>query len=178
MSEQVTHAVVLDKEPTYDAHVRVHLYTRHMGKISARATSARKITAKLGPHLEPLMVSMIQFAERGHLPQLTDAVQVATLPRERLDALRIVQALAPEHEPDPELWSLLISPREVTNGRVLAVLGYDPLFAKCEWCGRDPELFSLSQPVFMCAPCRAEFGRGHDCVPVSGGGMVSEENES
>ena len=79
MIEQVTEAVVLDKEFTYDAHVRVHLFTKECGKIVAKATSARKITSKLGPHLEPLLVSTVRYVQQRGLPQLIDALRVSRL---------------------------------------------------------------------------------------------------
>lgn len=165
MLEQVTDAVVLDKEFTYDAHVRVHLFTKECGKIMAKATSARKITSKLGPHLEPLCISTIQFVQKNHLPQLTDAYRKDMLPHASLPALRMVRALAPEFEPDPELWALLAGGSADPRG-VLAVLGYDPLFASCEWCGGPPAHFSLKTILFVCSSCIGNAGSAYDCVAI------------
>lgn len=165
MLEQVTDAIVLDKEFTYDEHVRVHLFTKECGRITAKATSARKITSKLGPHLEPLCVSTIQFVQKNYLPQLTDAYRKEKLPFACLPALRMVRALAPEFEPDLDLWALLSS-GSADPRRVLAALGYDPLFASCEWCGGPPAHFSLKTLLFVCSSCIGNCGSAYDCVLI------------
>ncbi len=165
MFQVVTDAIVLDKEFTYDAHVRVHLFTKECGKIVGKATSARKITSKLGAHLEPLALSAVQFVQKNHLPQITDALAKRRLPPEAMPVLRMVRMLAPEYEPDQELWALLAG-ESPSPSRVLAVLGYDPLFASCEWCGKPPSHFSLKTLFFVCAGCVPRCGASYDCAAL------------
>ncbi len=165
MIEVVSEAVVLDKEFTYDAHVRVHLFTKECGKMVARATSARKITSKLGPHLEPLTVSIVKFVQQRGLPQLTDALRTGLLPHKAMPLVRMVSALAPEGEPDLELWELLTG-LDGTVRRALSVLGYNPEFASCEWCDGRPDNFSLRTLFFVCDGCLPRAGASYDCMAI------------
>ena len=165
MIEQVTEAVVLDKEFTYDAHVRVHLFTKECGKIVAKATSARKIASKLGAHLEPLSVSTVRYVQSRGLPQLIDALRSSRLPLAAMPVVRTVRALAPEGEPDAELWAVLADPAADVRA-ALCVLGYDPTFASCEWCGGAPDHFSLKTLFFVCHGCVPRAGVSYDCVAV------------
>lgn len=163
MLEQVTEAIVLDKEFIGDLHARVHLLTKSMGRITAKATSARKITSKLNAHLEPLTVSTIRLVQKNHLPQVIDALRKDTLPFEALPAIKIVKELATEYEPDPALYAALRAPhtgKKQVYG-LLSLLGYDPQFAECLGCGKPPTHFSLSALSFVCGQC---FTRSGDCV--------------
>ncbi len=164
MLEQVTQAIVLDKEFTTDAHVRVHLFTKDSGKILAKAVSARKITSKLGAHLEPLSVSTVRFVQKNHLPMLIDALRFDKLPLASLMNARIVRELAPEWEPDEELWALLSEKVPPAPQALLAVLGYDPTFAACEWCGGSPDYFSFRTQLFLCTSCLPQRASPADCV--------------
>lgn len=161
--EQVTEAIVLDKEFTYDAHARVHLFTQSMGRVMVKVTSARKITSKLNAHLEPLNIITVRLVQKNHLPQVTDALRKNKLSFDALPALRIVKELAAEYEPDAALYTALIHPRqgkEHTRG-LLSILGYDPRYAACVGCGRPPTHFSLSALSFVCEECFTEAG---NCV--------------
>lgn len=164
MLEQVTQAIVLDKEFTTDAHVRVHLFTKDAGKIMAKAVSARKITSKLSAHLEPLSISTVRFVQKNHLPMLIDALRFDKLPLTSLMNARIVRELAPEWEPDEELWALLSAKVPPAPQALLAVLGYDPTFAACEWCGGAPDYFSFRTQLFLCAGCLPHYASAADCV--------------
>jgi recombinational DNA repair protein (RecF pathway) len=164
MLEQVTQAIVLDKECTTDAHVRVHLFTKDAGKIVAKAVSARKITSKLGAHLEPLSVSTVRFVQKNHLPMLIDALRFDKLPLTSLLNARIVRELAPEWEPDEELWEALSAKVPLTPSTMLAILGYDPTFAACEWCGGSPDYFSFRTQLFLCVRCVPQYAAVADCV--------------
>ncbi len=164
MLEQVTQAIVLDKEFTTDAHVRVHLFTRDAGKIVAKATSARKIASKLGPHLEPLSISTVRFVQKNHLPMLLDALRFDKLPLISLPNARIVRELAPEWEPDHELWEMLAAKKPSSPAAMLALLGYDPTFAACEWCAAPPDWFSFRTQLFICARCLPHYATPADCV--------------
>ena len=155
MLEQVTEAIVLDKECIGDAHVRVHLFTKSMGRIIAKATSARKITSKLNAHLEPLNIITVRLVEKNHLPQVTDALRKDKLPFKVLPALMIVKELAAEYEPDAALFTALSAPLKDRQNlrRLLSILGYDPQLAECVGCGKPPAYFSLSMLSFVCEQC-------------------------
>lgn len=163
MLEQVTEAIVLDKEYIGDAHARVHLLTKSMGRITAKATSARKITSKLNAHLEPLNISTVRLVQKNHLPQVIDALRRDTLSFDALPAMKIVKELAAEYEPDAALYAALCVPHAGTQQvrRLLSLVGYDPQFAECVGCGKPPTHFSLSALSFVCERC---FTRGGDCV--------------
>ncbi|MEK7212689.1 MAG: recombination protein O N-terminal domain-containing protein, partial [Patescibacteria group bacterium] len=51
MQEYLSEAVVLDAVPNGDLDLRVHLFTKKFGKLTAKVKSARKITSKLAGHL-------------------------------------------------------------------------------------------------------------------------------
>lgn len=163
MLEQVTEAIVLDKEFIGDAHARVHLLTKSMGRITAKATSARKITSKLNAHLEPLTVSTVRLVQKNHLPQVIDALRKDTLPFDALPAMKIAKELAAEYEPDAALYAALRTPHlgKQPIRRLLSLLGYDPQFAECVDCGKPPTHFSISILAFVCGQCCT---RGGDCV--------------
>jgi len=164
MLEQVTQAIVLDKECIKDADIRVHLFTKDSGKILAKAISARKITSKLGAHLEPLSISIVRFVQKNHLPMVIDALRFKKLSLASLVNTRIVRELAPEWEPDEELWNLLQNEVPPTPSTLLAALGYDPTFAACEWCGGAPHYFSFRTQLFLCGNCALSRARVEDCV--------------
>ena len=163
--EQVTEAVVLDKEFAGEAHARVHLFTKDWGRVVAKATSARKMVSKLGPHLEPLMVTTVRLLQKNHLPQAVDALRTGKLPFSALPGLRLVKALALEYEADQALWEAVRHPERAENHAraILSILGYDPQFAACAWCGEKPHYFSLQALSFSCSACLPQAG---ECVSV------------
>lgn len=162
--EQVTEAIVLDKEWSGEAHARVHLFTKDWGRVVAKATSIRKITSKLGAHLEPLNIVTVRLIQKNHLPQAVDALRVDKLSFKAFPGLRLVKELALEYERDYALWKIarypVDSPSRYVNN-ILAVLGYDPQFAACAWCERAPTDFSFSALAFVCGACLPGAG---DCV--------------
>lgn len=165
MLEIVGEAIVLDKEWIGEAHARVHLFTKDWGRVTARAVSARKITSKLGAHLEPLNVITVRLIQKNHLPQAVDALRTDKLSFNEFSGLRLVKELALEYEQDNGLWEILRhparSPRYARN--ILAILGYDPRFAACAWCEQAPGYFSFGGLSFACAACLPRAG---DCVMI------------
>lgn len=164
MLEQVTEAIVLDKEWSGEAHARVHLFTKDWGRVVAKATSVRKITSKLSAHLEPLNIVTVRLIQKNHLPQAVDALRTGKLSFDAFPGLRLVKELALEYERDHALWEIVRypaggPPRYIQN--ILAVLGYDPQFASCAWCGQAPAHFSFNALSFACGACLPGAG---DCV--------------
>lgn len=159
MLEIVTEAIVLDKEWQGEQDARTHLFTKDLGRVLAKATSARKITSKLNPHLEPLNRVIVRLVQKNHLPQLVDAVRSERLPIVMLAPLRAVKELAAEYEQDAELWAAFHQRAPLKD--VLRILGYDPRFAQCEECGAPPMHFSFTHHAFVCDRCLSRAG---DCV--------------
>jgi len=151
MQEYLTDAVVLNKIPNGDLDTRYVLFTRRFGKLTAKAKSARKITSKLAPHLEPGTLSAVRLIEKNGL-QVVDALKKESLvlPIRELHLLGEVLA---EAEPEKGIWASL------TNGKlrwpeILKVLGWDPGQAQCAMCGTaTPEYFDYRSQDFFCADC-------------------------
>lgn len=169
MLESFVEALVLDRRETGEYDTLVDLYTKERGKITARAKSARKITSKLSPYLEPLNLIQARVLEGSEHPagrasfQIVDALGVERFPLtpQNLRLAALVDQLTFELDPDPRLFHVLresFAGREGTAAptpRVLAVLGYDPAHAGCALCGRAPEHFLPADAAFYCATCAA-----------------------
>lgn len=169
MLESFVEALVLDRREAGEYDTLVDLYTRERGKITARAKSARKITSKLSPYLEPLNLIRARVLEGGENPagrasfQIVDALGAERFPLtpQNLRLAALVNQLTFELDPDPRLFHILresFAGREGTTARyrdVLAVLGYDPTHAECRTCGKAPELFSPADMAFYCGACAA-----------------------
>lgn len=178
MTESFIEALVLDRREAGEYDTLVDLYTKEKGKITARAKSARKITSKLSPYLEPLNLIQARVLEGGENPagrasfQIVDALGAERFPLtpQNLRLAALVNQLTFELDPDPRLFHVLRESfagpvpygtgagREGTAARyqgVLAVLGYDPTHAECGACGKAPELFSPADMAFYCGACAA-----------------------
>src|SRR3989344_3765896 len=121
MVEVTAEAIVLDKEDLGEYDSRVFLYTKELGKISAKAVSLRKITSKLAGQVEPLnqvavrLISRDNFGARSNY-NLIDALateagwanQPEDLKRKALSVLNFVKNAVPDGNPDQELWDLLL----------------------------------------------------------------------
>ncbi len=155
MLEQVTDAIVLDKEWHGEANARVHLFTKEWGRITVKATSARKITSKLGAHLEPLTIATVRLVQKNHLPRVIDAVRRDKLSFNEFAGVWLIKELAAEYEPDPALWAVARNPARFTHyaRAIMGVLGYDPQCAACVRCGGAPAHFSTRMLSFVCNKC-------------------------
>ncbi len=150
----MTDAIVLRKEPFREQDGRYVLFTEQFGRISGKATSSRKITSKLAPHLEPGTVSRVRFVEKNGT-QIVDALTIARIPVPPTELSTLAQIL-PDVQPEPELWAML---REsgFSWRRILAVLGWDPEGAVCARCGaRTVSHFHLPRQEFFCASCASK----------------------
>ena len=155
MKEYFTEAIVLDKEPSGDFDARVHLYTKELGRVVGKVTSARKITSKLNAHLEPLNIIDVRIVNKNNF-QIVDALRKNRLPPKFLNIVRLIKELTAENDPDYSLWSLLMILGQQNEPRlslVLANLGFAPESASCENCGVSPEFFSPKELIFYCKQC-------------------------
>jgi recombinational DNA repair protein (RecF pathway) len=171
MIEVISEAIVLDKEDLGECDSRVFLYTKDLGKISAKTISSRKITSKLASHIEPAnyitarLISKRDFFD-GRGFQLVDALmidgnrlksEIKDL-KEAIKVLDFIKYAAPEGVSDSDLWDFLrgiISKSiNVKIKDAVAFLGFDPEFASCEICGRTkPEYFYVKSSFFVCNSC-------------------------
>lgn len=158
--EYFTEALVLDKEPIGESDLRVVLYTRDLGRVTAKVVSARKITSKLAAHLEPLNFISVRLIQRGRF-QIVDALTSDRLPgsSDTMAILSLVQELTGEEQADYELWKVLRS-KEATGGDILSLLGFDHKFADCQSCGAQyPEHFLIRELEYRCTPCFVRSGQ-------------------
>lgn len=158
MREYVSDAIVLDREGIGEADARVVFYTEKFGRVSARVTSARRITSKLSAHLEPGLAVRVRLVEKrgaengGVWFQVTDALGVKRLALPSA-VLRLVAELGAEGEQDLALWHALARGR-ATVRETLSLLGFDPRHAACEQCGvPDPAKFSARSAAYFCDEC-------------------------
>jgi recombinational DNA repair protein (RecF pathway) len=148
MEEYVTDAIVLRKDPRGDLDGRYTLFTKRFGRIAGRATSSRKITSKLAPHLEPGTVTKIRFVEAKGT-QLVDALKSARVTL-AIAELAAIAELTPEGMPEPELWNMLVS-GAFSWRAALATLGWDPAHARCATCAGAPaNYFYVPRQEFYC----------------------------
>ncbi len=157
MREYVAAAVILDREAFREYDSRVTFFTEKFGKLTGRATSARKIKSKLAPHLEPGNLVNLRFVEKKGL-QITDSVKNGKSGAGAPDLYALSQILG-EGEPDPELWALL--QKSAWNWRAaLKILGWSPAEASCFVCGGTPRGFHLPDQHMYCADCALKLRAG------------------
>ena len=150
--EHATQAIILSKAPFGEADAQVFLYTRKLGKLLARVIGARKILSKLNSHLEPLNVVYIRLVGKNKW-HIADALKIGALPTGVLEGLNLVREIAPEEDPDPELWTLLSS-GIFGKSDILRVLGFGKELAACQLCGLRNDLkFSTAHLAYFCVNC-------------------------
>jgi len=154
MLEYLSEAIVLNKEPNGDLDTRVSLFTKKFGKLVAKAKSARRITSKLSPHLEPGNLIDVRLVEKNGL-QVVDALKKDRLHIEPADLYNL-HLLFAEAEPDSRLWHDIKS-ENIDWRKVLAILGWDPRDATCQMCGKgDPQVFRIKSQEFFCKGCASK----------------------
>lgn len=157
VKEYLTEAVVLEKEALDELDLKITLYSQSLGKVRAKAKSARKMTSKLAGHLEPLNLVKIRLVQKNGF-QIADALKFGRLNSDKLQLLNLVNGMVPDQEPDQELW-LLVKNSAARPADILRHLGFDPAFANCAVCGRSkPEYFNLAESLYWCDLCHSRSG--------------------
>ncbi len=99
----------------------------------------------------------------------------------------VVETLAEEGQPEPELLSLILNClhglekmnlplrqiKAAFEWKAMALAGYEPMADGCAVCGREPPeepRFHLGEGVLHCAPCRNEVGDGIS-MPLTNGAL-------
>jgi len=153
--EYLTEALVLGTGESGEADKFVDLYTKELGKVSAKAKGARKITSKLSGHLQPLDFTRVRLIEKNGF-QIADALAFKKLPAtpENLETLAFIKSIAFDLQPDRDLWNFLKAGKNLSRKELLKVLGFDPAFAECGGCGtKNVESFSKDEQNFLCRKC-------------------------
>ncbi len=158
MHEFTANAAVIGREESGETDAKIYLFTKEFGKISAKATSARKIGSKLAGHLQPLNLVAVRVVERRGATIADALTLIKGAPsRSALAVASLVRYAAPEGERDREIWDLLVSIAKGLPGRgmrhALKVFGYDPVLARCLLCGSPPQAFSVEDAGFYCVRC-------------------------
>lgn len=175
-------AVVLRHRDLGEADRLLTLYSREHGKLRATVRAARKITSRLGGHVEPLTHTSLVLVRGRTLDSVTQAQALETFSGLRNDllttarglhAVALVDLFTEEQEPQPALFDLLLEalrrldqaqPGDLVlrafEVRLLEEVGYRPLLDRCASCGRpaDPSgemAFAAAWGGLLCAACRS-----------------------
>ena len=158
MREYIDEAIILNKRASGHQDARYSIFTKRFGKMTAKATSSRKITSKLAGHLEPGTIAHVRLIEQHGL-QVVDALRqdsVLGTPAANgrsLANLALLDRLLAESEPEVAIWALA---RQATFHwpAILRTLGWDPAEAICSMCGAHPVAgFSIARQDFFCGRC-------------------------
>lgn len=168
MIEYLTDAFVLDKENAGEMDSLVYLYTKNLGKVIAKAKSSRKITSKLGGHLEPLNLVKIRLVEKNGF-QVVDALAIkkflagkpAFLIAKFLRIMKFIKEMTFECQTDFQLWLLLkkiltgpSADEKIIYRSLLKIMGFNPKFAECSQCRKkEATAFSPEEQKFLCRKC-------------------------
>jgi len=153
MREYSSEAIVLRVEPVGEMDLRVSLFTKKFGKLSARARSARKVTSKLAGHLQPgNRVKTRVVEKRGY--QVVDALKIDFLEHDPSE-LHFLHDILPEAQPEPRLWKHL-SEEAFHWPAVLKILGWDPALGRCVICEGEPSYFQIKNQDFFCKKCASK----------------------
>ncbi len=174
MQEHSTSGFVLDIEPSGESDLRVHLFTKSLGRVVALARSARKPTSKLAGHIQPLSLVTVRLVERRGM-QLVDALAISTINElasasdkkiqkttTQIGVAHLILKMTDLHQPDAALWQL-IEKGDLATAQLLRVLGFDPLHSHCSQCNKSqPEHFLIRESIYMCSAC---LNRGSQISP-------------
>jgi recombinational DNA repair protein (RecF pathway) len=160
MTEIVTEAIVLSKEPRREIDNRIFLFTESHGLLVANATSTRKPTSKLSAHLEPLNLVQVRIVKKNNF-QITDALKIGSLPKtsEALSLLNFVKTFFSHEEPDRSVWNVLrdgsLGGQKISTRAILHLLGFDPESAECSACNKKNLLSFSVSGYFFCINCKS-----------------------
>ena len=174
MKEYCTEAIVLDKEDFRELDSRVFFYTKSLGKVVGKATSARKITSKLNAHLEPLNLVQLRLIHKNNF-QIIDALTIDRFSTLRhpdrlpqiLNLLTFMKEMTFAEHSDHELWSIFketLYSENITYRPLLRSFGFDPQFALCDTCQKEPHYFIAQDFSFCCQKCLDEANNNKVCL--------------
>ena len=179
-----TQAITLRKQPIRDNDRLYVLYTKDLGKISALARGAGKISSKLAGHLEPFGQTSVIIVKKNAIPHLAGAQnkKIFSAISGELEilaiasrCLRITNELVKEGHPDVDIYNLLLEVFEFLETKpkkeklevvysvyilkLLTQLGYRPEIYHCLACRNDikPEdnFFNFIKGGLVCPCCQS-----------------------
>ena len=174
-----TEALVLRSVPVLEADRLITVLTPAMGKLRATVRGARKITSRLGGHLDVLNRTTLSLAEGRTFFVVTGAEVLETFATLKKDLdlmalgfylMELADALVPEGPPHPAVYHLLIDSlhRMDVNGtnpvipryvelQTLSEAGYLPELTRCLVCGKEappaPHWYSAGLGGLVCNDC-------------------------
>ena len=170
-------AVVLRTYKLGESDRIVVLLTKEHGKVRAVARGVRKTKSRFGGRLEPLSHVSLLLSKGRELDHVSQAESIESL-RHLLDDLDVatqglamveaVDQLAPDREPVPHLYTMLVGALRTLAERrsplvvpafywkVLAAEGVSPQLDACVSCGDEANLvaFDLDEGGVLCRTCR------------------------
>ncbi|HXF44156.1 MAG TPA: recombination protein O N-terminal domain-containing protein [Candidatus Paceibacterota bacterium] len=164
MREYLTPAVVLGSRPVGDRDRLVDLYTKDLGRLSALVVGGMMVNSKLSPHLDVGNLVDVRLVRKNRFTVTDAAIRDRLRGGNFLRDVYFVKSILPEEVPDLRLWHDLVQSlgsAKTAVRRLLKVLGYDPLLARCDACGgADVAYFYPGDQSFFCSSCPRRFGLG------------------
>lgn len=174
-----TESIILRSTPLGEADRLLTIFSRNLGKLKATARGARRITSKLGGHIDPLTCSSLTLASGKTIDTITSADTLeAFLPlkkslnliSEGLYLAELVDALNPLEAPNLPTYNLLLlglkqfsntsSPillRHYLEAQLLKSSGFLPELNVCTECRLNltpgNHLFSPRSGGTLCLKC-------------------------
>ncbi|MBN2197726.1 DNA repair protein RecO [Candidatus Wolfebacteria bacterium] len=162
MIEYSTKALVLACEDIGEFDKTIYLFTKELGKVKARAKSARKITSKLSGHLQPLNFIRVRLVEKRGL-QIADAFEVSQMKisHSAMEFVSFIKEMTFEFQQDKKIWFLIKEAfkdfkkqGKISYKRFLEIMGFSPKFAVCDICkNKFVKFFSQKEQIFLCYHC-------------------------
>ncbi len=156
MLDFVTEAIILKKEPLGDFNATYTFFTKDVGKVTARATSVRKITSRLSAHLEPGLLSQIRLvAKKGTLGNRSHFQVVDALLDHRIfidhTFLEMVSQMMLLSQADQTLWNFLLT-GNTDKKAILTLCGFGGE-QSCVNCNSPAVTLYHPDQEFMCENC-------------------------
>jgi len=167
VTEHFTWGIVLKKELVGECDLMYSIFTWDIGKIKARATSARKILSRLAGHLEPGTFATIRIVRKNESGQFRMAEALCehkTKSMQVINIFTLANDLIPLEQPDIKMFSFLktliirgVDSKASSYATLLKLVGFDPLTAKCGICASKAiAYFSPQDIIFLCVSCQAK----------------------
>ena len=172
-----TEAIVLKHFPYGEGDYILTLYTPNLGKIRLIAKGARKITSKLGGHIEPLMHSSLLIRKGTNLGTINQAELLHSHRSIRENLGRLSQAMyfcelldhiTPDEEPHYHLFKLLQETLNILSENPQRMLISYFQMQLLQQTGFMPELYT-------CVECNIVIQPGRHRFLADRGGVVCDQ---